>query len=172
MGDSQVFPAISVWSSGAHVVCDAVEEMVSVAPDKPWLVLCDVTFGRRDEAYADPYGNTPFHGCAYKGNVKCLQVLLQHVSKHQPDWPNLSEAVRNPSQPPQAKDAITPLQLAKGMESRCVLMLERFLKNHILTDSPGMSEGSFCVICIRLFQFSGFTSHCLCSLKAALSKTT
>lgn len=76
--------------------------MVPVAPDKPWLVLCDVTFGRRDEgdeAVADPYGNTPFHGCAYQGNLRSLEVLLRHVQKH--PKANLKQAVSHPSHPSQ-----------------------------------------------------------------------
>ena len=72
-----------------------------MAPDKPWLVLCDVTFGRKDEALADPYGNTPFHGCAYQGNLRSLHVLLEHVQKHRNA--NLLRAVRDPSAPPEAK---------------------------------------------------------------------
>jgi len=93
-----VFPAVSIWSSGAHVICEDLEDMVPVAPDKPWLVLCDVTFGRRDEAVADPYGNTPFHGCAYQGNLRSLEVLLRHVQKH--PQANLKQAVSHPTQGP------------------------------------------------------------------------
>ena len=103
--------------------------MVPVAPDKPWLVLCDVTFGRRDEAVADPYGNTPFHGCAYQGNLRSLEVLLRHVQKH--PQANLKQAVSHPTQGP--KEA-RPLAMWEKGETYGVPWAGYSLDRHFLDD--------------------------------------